>query len=92
VSGLGSQCDVLLLDEVLSVGDQEFRERSYGRVLEMMGAGTSVVLVSHDLPRLKQTAHQTLWLDGGRLVRLAETTSVVDEYKESTQMARPAIG
>jgi ABC-2 type transport system ATP-binding protein len=74
--------DVLLVDEVLSVGDEEFRARSEDRIARMMRDGATVVLVSHALELVSRIADRVLWMDGGR-ARALGGTGVVDSYIES---------
>jgi ABC-type polysaccharide/polyol phosphate transport system ATPase subunit len=76
--------DLLIVDEVLSVGDQEFQIRSSARITEMMNAGTSVVLVSHALETVRDLAHRVLWLDHGRAKMLGNAATVVDSYFASS--------
>ncbi len=72
--------DLLIVDEVLSVGDQEFQTRSSARIAEMMSGGTSVVLVSHALETVRELAHRVLWLDHGRAKMLGKAAEVIDSY------------
>jgi ABC-type polysaccharide/polyol phosphate transport system ATPase subunit len=72
--------DVLLIDEVLAVGDEEFRRRSAARIDELIAGGTAVVLVTHGLEFARQRADHALWLDEGRPVMLGEPQEVVDAY------------
>ncbi len=75
--------DVLIIDEVLAVGDQAFKKKSMGRIEELMGGGTSVVLVSHSLPSVRRLADRALWLDKGKVKMIDAVDEVVDAY-EST--------
>jgi ABC-2 type transport system ATP-binding protein len=72
--------DVLLVDEVLAVGDEQFRDRSARRVEEMIGRGAAVVLVSHDLTTIRAIASTAVWLDQGQVRRRGHPATVVDEY------------
>jgi ABC-type polysaccharide/polyol phosphate transport system ATPase subunit len=74
---------ILLVDEVLSVGDQKFRKKSQARIEELMDGGTTVVLVSHSLPTVKEIADRALWLDHGRTKMIGEAATVVDAYEAS---------
>lgn len=80
--------DVLLVDEVLSVGDAEFRDRSDERIERMIANGTAVILISHALDTIRETAHEVLWLDKGRAVQAGPPDVVVDSYL--AQVARQA--
>jgi len=57
--------DILLIDEVLAVGDASFQQRCLDRVQEVLRGGTTVVFVSHDLPAIAATCARTIWMDQG---------------------------
>lgn len=75
--------DVLLVDEVLSVGDQRFRRKSTERIQDLMSGGTTVILVSHALQMIRDLATRAVWLDHGRVKMIGETDAVVDAYEAS---------
>lgn len=77
---------LLLVDEVLSVGDLAFRERCHDRIRLLTRDGTGVLFVSHDLPALEALTHRALHLDAGRIVREGAPADVVRGYRE---VARP---
>lgn len=79
--------DVLVVDEVLGVGDERFQRKSLQRIMDMMSSGTTIVFVSHDLDLVRKTAQRVLWIDHGaaRMVGPAET--VVQAYLESIDTA-----
>jgi ABC-type polysaccharide/polyol phosphate transport system ATPase subunit len=79
VATLGSP-RVLLIDEVLAVGDEEFRQRSAARIEELIAGGTALVLVTHGLDDARLRADRVLWLDHGRPVMLGEPNEVIDAY------------
>lgn len=72
--------DLILIDEVLSVGDAEFQEKSKSRMRELISSNSAAVLVTHDLEAARQMAHKALWIDHGRVVQYGETNSVIDAY------------
>lgn len=72
--------NLLIVDEVLSVGDQQFQVRSSERMADMMRDGTAVVIVSHDLATMRELAHRVLWLDHGRAKLLGAADQVIDSY------------
>ena len=88
VATLGTP-DVLLIDEVLAVGDEEFRTRSAARIDELIGGGTAVVLVTHGMEVARSRGDRVLWLDHGRPVALGEPDHVVDAYVRS--VSDPAV-
>lgn len=75
--------EILLVDEVLSVGDEKFRRKSRERIESLMGGGTTVVLVSHSLPTIREIADRAMWLDHGRTKMMGEAVAVVDAYEAS---------
>jgi ABC-2 type transport system ATP-binding protein len=89
VATLG-QPDVLLVDEVLAVGDEIFRQRSMARIEELLGGGTAVVLVTHSLEVARARAERVLWLDRGRPRALGDPDEVIDAYLEHSG-ARVAV-
>ncbi|MFA4929827.1 MAG: ABC transporter ATP-binding protein [Patulibacter sp.] len=72
--------EVLIVDEILSVGDAEFSVRSGERMDALMRGGAAVVLVSHDLPALAERATRAIWLDGGRIAAEGEPHAVIEAY------------
>ncbi len=73
--------DVLLLDEILSVGDMAFREKSRKRMDALCKSGATVVLVSHDPKSIRELCHSTLWLVKGEIRELGETDRVLEHYQ-----------
>jgi len=73
--------DILLIDEVLSVGDQNFQKKSISRMEEMLGAGKTVVLVSHNLELLKSRSSRVLWLENGKIRMFSDPESVIQSYE-----------
>jgi ABC-2 type transport system ATP-binding protein/lipopolysaccharide transport system ATP-binding protein len=72
--------DVLLVDEVLAVGDAEFQRRCVGTMEKIGSSGRTVVFVSHNLDAVTRLCSTTLWLDSGRVRALGPTAPVVDAY------------
>ena len=75
--------EVLLVDEVLSVGDENFRRKSTAKIRDLMDGGTTVVLVSHSLQTVRKMADRVMWLDHGRMKLIGETMEVVTAYEDS---------
>jgi ABC-type polysaccharide/polyol phosphate transport system ATPase subunit len=82
VATLGSP-EVLLVDEVLAVGDESFRLRSAAKIEELMSEGTAVLLVTHGLDVARERADRVLWIDHGREVLSGDPVEVVDAYSNS---------
>jgi ABC-type polysaccharide/polyol phosphate transport system ATPase subunit len=72
--------DILVVDEVLAVGDERFQERSIQRIEALMQRGTAVLFVSHAMDKIRELAHTVLWLDHGNTVMLGDPDEVVDAY------------
>lgn len=73
---------VLLVDEVLSVGDEAFRARCYDRIDALMRDGTAILFVSHDLAAVERVAARALWLDAGRIRQEGPAAAVVAAYRQ----------
>jgi ABC-type polysaccharide/polyol phosphate transport system ATPase subunit len=75
--------DVLIVDEVLSVGDATFQRRSGRRMLQLIEEGASVVIVSHDLSAIARLCDRVMWLDRGKTVMTGPPEDVIGAYRES---------
>jgi ABC-type polysaccharide/polyol phosphate transport system ATPase subunit len=75
--------DLLLIDEVLSVGDGEFAQKSRKRMQEIISSGTTVILVSHDLVTVADLADRVLWLESGKLKKIGDPKEVIAAYQSS---------
>ncbi len=75
--------DVLIIDEILGVGDADFQKKSRTRILDLIGDGEATILVSHDLSAVEELATKVLWLDHGRQVTLGPTQEVLDAYRQA---------
>ena len=75
------QPDILIVDEILAVGDAEFQEKSKKRMLELMGGGTTVLFVSHSLSQIREMCSRVVWLERGTVVMAGNAKSVCDGYE-----------
>ena len=75
--------DLLVVDEVLAVGDTEFQHKSEDRIRSMIQAGTSVVLVSHALDTVLELADRVMWIESGQIEMIGEPEVVVEKYRTS---------
>lgn len=74
--------DILILDEVLSVGDGAFRKKSEAKMREIIGGGATTILVSHSISQVREMCGKVLWLDKGRQVEFtADVNGVCDRYE-----------
>lgn len=74
--------DILIVDEILSVGDLSFQEKSYKRMMDLMSSGTTVVYVSHDIENLSKLCERVLWLDSGKIKMIGNANEVCDLFKK----------
>jgi lipopolysaccharide transport system ATP-binding protein len=79
--------EVLLVDEVLSVGDAEFRRKCMGKMREVTGQGRTVVLVSHSMPSIQHLCDRAMLLDGGSIAMIGDPDLVVDAYLKRNHSA-----
>lgn len=86
--------DVLLLDEVLAVGDAGFVERCKTRIGEIAGNGATILYVSHHLDEVRKLCDRVMWLDQGQVVRVGEPSEVIDLYMKHVtgSEAHPVTG
>jgi ABC-type polysaccharide/polyol phosphate transport system ATPase subunit len=75
--------DVLIVDEILGVGDAEFQEKSKAKIKELIANGEATILVSHDPKAVESLATKVLWLDHGKQVMLGSTAEVLDAYRKA---------
>lgn len=74
--------EILIVDEILSVGDAGFQEKSRKRMLELMGGGTTVLFVSHSLDQIREMCGRVIWLKHGQVRDVGKTDEVCDLYEE----------
>ncbi|MBQ9459658.1 MAG: ABC transporter ATP-binding protein [Oscillospiraceae bacterium] len=73
--------EILIVDEILAVGDAAFQEKSRARMMELMGGGTTVLFVSHSMAQVREMCSRVLWLDHGRVKMLGGAREVCDAYE-----------
>lgn len=75
--------DILILDEVLSVGDGAFRTKSQNKMREIIGGGATTILVSHSLPQVREMCSKVLWLHKGQQIEFGtDVQGICDRYQE----------
>lgn len=72
--------EILIVDEILSVGDIKFQEKSKNKMMEMIKGGTTVLYVSHTLDSIKEICTKVVWLSHGEIVKIGKPKEVCDEY------------
>ena len=75
---------ILVLDEVLGVGDQDFFEKCVRRIEEFRNAGKTLICVSHSLHAIESLCHRVIWLDHGRVIRDGPAAVVLHAYRETS--------
>ena len=73
--------DILILDEVLSVGDGAFKKKSEAKMKEIISGGATTILVSHSLEQVRKMCNKVLWLDKGNQIAFGKTQPICDEYQ-----------
>lgn len=71
---------ILIVDEILAVGDEAFQAKSRARMMELMSGGTTVLFVSHDLKQIKDMCDRVVWLDHGSIRCQGKTAEVCEQY------------
>eukprot|EP00826_Nyctotherus_ovalis_P014951 TRINITY_DN1420_c0_g1_i5.p1 TRINITY_DN1420_c0_g1~~TRINITY_DN1420_c0_g1_i5.p1 ORF type:complete len:130 (+),score=26.79 TRINITY_DN1420_c0_g1_i5:25-390(+) len=77
--------DILIVDEILSVGDFLFQEKCEKRIKELMDGGTTVIIVSHSIDQIERLCKNVLWLEKGNMKMLGEMEEVCEQYKKSSK-------
>lgn len=72
--------DILLIDEVLAVGDEAFQEKCYKKIEEFQHSGKTIVFVSHDLDAVRRVSSRAVWLDKGKIKADGSVSEVVNSY------------
>ena len=77
------QPEILIVDEILAVGDVKFQEKSYKRMQELMSGGATVLFVSHDLDKIEEMCDHVIWLDKGKVKQYGDANKVCKTYKKA---------
>ena len=76
------QPEILIVDEILAVGDEGFQNKSRARMMELMGGGTTVLFVSHSIEQIEQMCERVIWLENHRIKMIDTATTVCKAYRE----------
>lgn len=79
--------DILIIDEVLGVGDVNFKKKSNDKMKSLMDGGTTVLLVSHSIPQIREICDKAIWIDNGNLREAGEVNNVCDHYLKDAEKA-----
>ncbi|GAB4318070.1 MAG: ABC transporter ATP-binding protein [Methanobacteriaceae archaeon] len=77
--------DILILDEILSVGDAKFRKKSGEKIKSLFNSGVTVLLVSHSINQVRELCNKVIWLENGRIKMSGNAQEVCDAYLESVK-------
>ena len=83
IATAGDAAEILILDEVLSVGDEFFKKKSLKRVKEMVHGGSTVLMVSHSLQTILDNCSKVVWIEQGELRMIGEPKTVCEAYRSS---------
>lgn len=79
------QPDILIVDEVLSVGDVLFRKKCMNKMNEMLSDGTTLLFVSHNMTTVKSMCNKAVWLNHGKIVKMGDMEEICDEYETTIE-------
>ena len=79
--------DILIIDEVLGVGDVNFKKKSSDKIKSLMDGGTTVLLVSHSIPQIRELCDKAIWIDNGSLRAMGEVNKICNEYLKDAEKA-----
>ena len=79
--------DILIIDEILSVGDIKFRRKSADKIKSLINSGVTVLLVSHSVGQIRELCNKVIWLDNGELKMFGDVNKVCDEYVNASSTA-----
>ena len=77
--------DILIVDEILSVGDIKFRKKSSEKINELMAEGVTVLLVSHSINQIRKICDKCIWIDNGQIIMEGPSNEVCDAYVENAK-------
>lgn len=83
IATAGDAAEILILDEVLSVGDEFFRKKSLARIKEMIHGGSTVLMVSHSMGTILEHCSKVVWIEKGELKMVGEPKAVCKEYRKN---------
>ena len=77
------ETDIMLIDEVLSVGDARFKKKSYNKMKELISdEKRTVIIVSHTLENVLELCDQVLWLNDGEVIEIGEPAEIIERYQQ----------
>lgn len=79
--------DILIIDEILGVGDVNFSKKSVDKIKSLMDGGTTVLFVSHSIPQVREICDKAIWIDNGEIREIGEVNKVCDHYLKDAEKA-----
>lgn len=79
------QPEILIVDEILAVGDEGFQNKSKARMLELMGGGTTVLFVSHSIDQIEEMCDRVIWIENHKVKMTGDAKTVCQEYRRMWQ-------
>ena len=80
IATVGPPPEILILDEVLSVGDQLFQKKSLKKIKELIHGGSTVLMVSHSTKTIKENCDMAIWIEKGHMVAMGDAKEICDRY------------
>ena len=77
--------EILIVDEILAVGDERFQKKSFDRMMQLMQGGTTVLMVSHNLDQIREMCSRVIWLKNGSVHMMGETEEICNAYHNSME-------
>lgn len=74
--------DILLVDELLSVGDENFRQKCAEKIEELQKKGVTFIIVSHHMPQIKKLCQRAIWIENGEIVEIGDSAEICEKYSE----------
>ncbi|MBE6624336.1 MAG: ABC transporter ATP-binding protein [Ruminococcaceae bacterium] len=74
--------DILLVDEILSVGDENFRQKCSQKIEELQKRGVTFIIVSHNMSQVKKLCQRAIWIENGKIVEAGDSKEICDKYQE----------
>ena len=75
--------EILIVDEILSVGDFKFQQKSEKKIKAMMGNGTTAIFVSHSVAQVEEICNKAEWLEKGKIKKIGNAKEICEEYRKS---------
>ena len=74
------EAEILLIDEILSVGDANFQAKCFKKMQELKDSGITIVIVSHDLHTMKELCNKVIWIESGKIKESGDSETVISKY------------